>query len=564
MLKKLRLKNVALITEAEISFVEGFNVLSGETGAGKSVILDALNFVLGAKADKTMIRHGEEFCLVEAVFSSLPQEVLDVLAEYDVEYDGELIVKRKFDLKGNGYVKVNGENFTTSMLKKITSLLVDVHGQSEHFVLLSRTKQLDCIDVGADTSTLREQLKAIRIKLSEIDCKLEELGGNPAERARKIDLLKFQIDEITSASLKEDEEQVLISQRERLINAEKIFTALSSSSEVLSGEDSAIDRIISAEQALRGIASLDSRYGTLYERLSVIREDLSDVAETSHDYCEELNSDDLDVDQIERRIEVYRNLKRKYGGSVAAVDEFLVNAQRECDELVSCDDIIEKLNSERLKTIGEYYDVCIKLSEKRKKYSKELALRVKEKLAGLGMPSADFYVEFAELLPANELESFSACGLDHVEFMFSANAGEPAKPLSKIISGGEMSRFMLALKTQAVSPCSTYVFDEIDAGISGITSNVVAENFAQLSTDRQVISISHLPQIAAMSDLSLYIAKSETNGKTFTTVCALDEKGKLNEIIRLVGGNEGDEIAISHARNLIANAERYKKSLNRQ
>lgn len=564
MLKKLRLKNVALITEAEISFVEGFNVLSGETGSGKSVILDALNFVLGAKADKTMIRHGEDFCLVEAVFSSLPQEICDILAEYDVEYDGELIVKRKFDSKGNGYIKVNGENFTSAMLKKITSSLVDVHGQSEHFVLLSRTKQLDCVDVGANTIALRERLKALRSHLSDIDSKLEELGGNLAERARKVDLLKFQIDEITAAALKEDEEQTLIAQRERLINAEKIFTALSSSSEVLSGEDGAIDRIISAEQALRGIFSLAPRYNALYERLSVIREDLSDVAECSHDYCEELNSDDLDVDQIERRIETYRNLKRKYGGSVAAVNEFLDNAQKECDELLSCDDIIDKLTSERLKAVGEYYEVCVTLSEKRKKYAREFAVRVKEKLAGLGMPSADFYVEFGEIPSVSELESFSASGLDHVEFMFSANAGEPAKPLSKIISGGEMSRFMLALKTQAVSPCSTYVFDEIDAGISGVTANVVAENFAQLSTDRQVIAISHLPQIAAMSDLSLYIAKSETDGKTFTTVCALDNIGKLNEIIRLVGGNEGDKIAVSHARNLITNAEKYKKSLNRQ
>lgn len=562
MLNKLRLKNVALITEAEISFVEGFNVLSGETGAGKSVILDALNFVLGAKADKTMIRHGEDFCLVEAVFSSLPQEINDILDEYDVEYDGELIVKRKFDSKGNGYIKVNGENFTSAMLKKITSSLVDVHGQSEHFVLLSRTKQLDCIDVGANTTALCERLKELRSHLSDIDSKLEELGGNPAERARKIDLLKFQIDEITAAALKEDEEQTLIAQRERLINAEKIFTALSSSSEVLSGEEGAIDRIISAEQALRGISSLDPRYNALYERLSVIREDLSDVAECSHDYCEELNSDDLDVDRIESRIETYRNLKRKYGGSVSAVNDFLDNAQKECDELISCDDIIEKLTSERLETVGEYYDVCVKLSEKRKKYAGEFAVRVKGKLAGLGMPSADFYVEFAKLPSANELESFSASGIDHVEFMFSANAGEPAKPLSKIISGGEMSRFMLALKTQAVSPCSTYVFDEIDAGISGATANVVAENFAQLATDRQVIAISHLPQIAAMSDLSLYIAKSETDGKTFTTLCALDNIGKLNEIIRLVGGNEDDEIAVSHARNLITNAEKYKKSLN--
>lgn len=561
MLNKLRLKNVALVTEAEIVFSGGFNVLSGETGAGKSVILDALNFVLGAKADKTLIRHGEEFCMVEAIFSSLPNSIIEVLAEYDVEVEDEVIVKRKFDTKGNGYIKVNGENFTSSMLKKITSLLVDVHGQSEHFVLLSRAKQLECIDNAAKTESLKLELKKLCEQVNAIDEKINNFGGNSIDRARKIDVLKFQIDEIKSAELNEDEEKRLLEQRVLLLNAEKIASALSLALEVISGENGSIDSIITAEQALRNISSLDHRYEDIYGRIANLREDISDIAETVHDYSDKLSFEEINVEQVEARLEIYRNLKRKYGGSIDAVNVFLAESEKEYNELLCCDELLESLSCERKKIVETYYYTCLKLSEVRKSYADDFASRVKEKLKGLGMPSAEFYVDFAPIPDINELESFSQLGLDRIEFMFSANAGEPAKSLSKIISGGEMSRFMLALKTQAVSPCLTYIFDEIDAGISGITANVVAQNFAKLSIDKQVIAISHLPQIAAMSDNSILIAKNESDGKTFTTVTSLDENNKLKEIIRLIGGSDNDEIAVSHARNLITNAISYKKSL---
>ncbi len=563
MLNHLRIKNVALITEAEIDFCEGLNILSGETGAGKSVILDSLNFVLGAKADKTMIRYGEQFCLVEASFSRISDDVRDILDEFDIEYSDDIIIKRKFDVNGNGYIRLNGESVTAGMLKKITSLLVDVHGQSDHFVLLSKTKQIECIDQGADVETYKNRLKEICAEIKSLDEKLELLGGDPDERARKIDIFDFQIKEIQSAELKDGEESDLLAVRERLQNAERISQGLSAVYDALSGESGATDAIIAAEQSLRPISGIDTLFEKLAERLDSVRDEVNDISDSAREYLDSLDTD-ADPDYIEQRIEVYRRLKRKYGQSLSEINAFCEKAAEERDALIDSDEEIKRIDAERKKLIDEYYGVCMDLSAKRKEYSADFAKRVKEKLAELGMPHAEFCIDYAELPEKEEISVFYPSGIDKAEFMFSANAGEPVKPLSKIISGGEMSRFMLALKTQSASACDTYVFDEIDAGISGHIASVVANNFARISLKKQIIAISHLPQISAMSDVSYLIEKVETDGKTYTTVNRLDDDKKVYEILRLVGGGTDDPVAIKHARNMIERATEYKETLKKQ
>lgn len=564
MLNELRLKNIALITEAEIAFDDGLNVLSGETGAGKSVILDSINFVLGAKADKSMIRYGEQFCLAEARFTDLSDEVKKILIDFDVEDPDEIVIKRKFDVNGNGYIKLNGENVTATMLKKITSFLVDVHGQSDHFVLLSKTKQLECVDQGAGVDELKRSLKMICEDLSEIDEKLEKLGGDPEVRARKIDMLDYQIDEISSADLKEGEEEKLLSVRDRLLNAEKIRQSLSAVYSCLCDENGATDSVISAEHSIKPIANIDERFSSITDRLNSLREELSDVGETAKDILDEFDDDSVDPDEIERRLDVYKKIKRKYGASLEEITKFLNNAVAERDTLLKCDDEIQFLATESEKKKNEYYRIGVEISEKRKEYAKTLSDCVTRKLSDLGMAHAKFVVDFSPLAKKEELTTFSANGLDRVEFMFSANAGEEVKPLSKIISGGEMSRFMLALKTQAGSPCDTYIFDEIDAGISGLTAGIVAENFAELASNKQIIAISHLAQIASMSDRSFLIEKTEKDGKTYTTMNPLNEDQKLYEVVRLIGGKNTDVTALDHAKNLIRSAKKFKSDVKKQ
>lgn len=561
MLNQLRIKNVALIDLAEITFSDGLNILSGETGAGKSVILDSVNFVLGAKADKTMIRYDEQFCLVEAYFTDLSQEVKDQLADFDIEESEEIVIKRKFDVNGNGYIKLNGENVTATMLKKITSLLVDVHGQSEHFILLSKSKQLECVDHGANVNELKSRLKEISDSVKDLDEKLEKLGGNPDERARRIDILDYQINEISAAELKEGEEEDLRSLSERLKNSEKINNALTAVYEALSGENGVADSIIIAEQSIRAVLSIDDQIADLSEQLENLRESANSISDSAKDYLDSFELESVNPDEIENRLDVYRNLKKKYGSSVENINAFLQAAIAERDELRMSDELIVEIMARRNEEIKNYYKTAVLLSEARKNYSCEFAKRVKEKLANLGMPHANFCIDFADLPELNDVDVFSSNGLDKIEFMFSANAGEPVKPLSKIISGGEMSRFMLALKTQAGSPCGTYVFDEIDAGISGVTANVVAQNFAQIALNKQVIAVSHLAQISAMSDSSFFIKKIETDGKTFTSVNPLTNEEKVTEIIRLTGGKPNDEISVRHAENMLEDAERYKKQI---
>lgn len=566
MLSKLTIKNVALIDSAEIEFCAGLNVLSGETGAGKSVILDSVNFVLGAKADKTMIRYGETECMVKAEFS-VPEDskAVHALREMDIDTDGDIIISRKFSESGKNSIKLNGNTVTVSMLRKVTDSLVDVHGQSEHFFLLKESNQLRTLDgvAGGELIPEKEKLSGLLSELRQIDRQINLLGGDVKERGRRLDILKFQIDEIEAVDLKEGEEEELLAKRNKINNLEKIISAVREATEALSGENGALDCIRSAKRAMSGIARLDEEYSSAYERLEGIALDADDIAETLSEMGDELYFDEDEARETETRLDAITALKRKYGANKREIDAYLKKSREEYELLSDCEGQYAILTEKSERVRKQIYEVCRKITSLRKKSGEAFCRRVTEELKTLNIRNAKFEIQFDDYTP-EDAASAGANGLDRICFLFSANAGEPLKPLGKIISGGEMSRFMLAIKTQLsdVNEISTYIFDEIDAGISGKTAKVVGEKFAKIAKNMQIIAVSHLAQIAAMSDREFLIEKREEDGKTHTQVRALDEKEKTQEIVRLLGGEEGEEFAVKHAEELLKQAREYKNAIN--
>lgn len=554
MLVRLFIKNVALISEADIEFDEKLNILSGETGSGKSVILDSINFVLGSKADKTMIRYGEREMSVRAEFFVTPgSEALKKLEEYDIESDGEIVVSRKLNVDGKSAIKINGNAVTASMLKNVTQHLVDVHGQSEHFFLLNEDNQLKVIDglSGGKAQKIKEELSGLIAEKREIKSKISELGGNESERERLLDLLNYQINEISNADLKEGEYDELIARRNIIANIEKILSSLGIVRSVLSDDGGCADGISSAKHAIAGISALSEAYSQIEERLESLYTELTDISEVVSDLAEELSFDGREAEEVEERLALIRSLRKKYGANETEILEFLDNARAKADVLNDSANAVEKFNA-RLKQLDEsIYLSCRKLTGLRKEIAQSFCKEVVAELKTLNIPDAKFSVEFSDY-DENSANLSSVNGSDAVCFNFSANKGEPLKPLSKVISGGEMSRFMLAVKTKLkdINGISTYIFDEIDAGISGFTATTVAEKFVKISENTQILAVSHLPQVCAASDAQFLIYKVEAEGKTLTKVRRLDDDSKIDEIVRLTG-SVNSAAARQHAIELI-------------
>lgn len=561
MIQKISIKNFALIDNTEIEFNNGLNVLSGETGSGKSIIIDAINFALGAKADKSCIRFGSQECLVTVNFSVDNDEVKQVLNDFDIEFDDELIVKRKFTIDGKSSIKVNGETVTGGMLKKITSCLVDVHGQSEHYSLLDKENQLSVLDkyCGQELSDLKQRLVCPVTQMKKTLSELKRLSAN-SDGERRLDILKYQIKEIEKVDMRNGEEENLLEERKIIVNAEKIADSLGEAYSLLSGEDKGVDAIVSAGRRISQLLSFGDKYSQIYDGLENAISILNEQTYAVKDLLDGLDYSEQKADEIEKRLDEIRDLKRKYGGSYEAVQEFLKSAQREVEEIVNSAEIVEKLNSDKIKLEKELNEIYAEITNCRKKYALKFCKSVTESLKTLAMQSATFEISFTE-----KQDSLSLNGRDEIEFMFSANKGEPLKNMAKNISGGEMSRFMLALKSEisAINGISTYIFDEIDAGISGQVALTMAKKFAEIALHKQIIAISHLAIMTAMSDNSFLIYKFENETKTYSTIKALDYNGKINEIIRLVGGQNDSEIAKTHAENMIKQASDYKNSIKK-
>ncbi len=565
MLKRLLIENVALIERADIEFSEKLNVLSGETGAGKSIILDSIDFVLGAKADKAMIRSGEAFCLVRAEFTDYDARIKAILEEFDLEAEDELIISRRLTADGKGTLKVNGASVTVSMLRRLTAYLVDVHGQSEHFYLLKESNQLRLLDdvAGEPVAAIKRELASLLARRRSILSDREKLGGDEGERTRRLDILKFQIEEIASTQLKEGEEEELLAFRERWRNAEKILDGLSAARQYMTADGGAVDAMRGAARSLAAISKFDEAYAALSERLENATAELEDVADAAESYAEKLDVDEREAERVENRLDELKTLKRKYGPSVREILTFLENAEKEYELLSDSGAKFEMLTKQLEKAEDDIFSVCVRLSAARKAAAEGFTSRVVEELKTLNIRSARFEIQFEDFV-REDAPKATAEGLGGVRFLFSANAGEPLKELGKIISGGEMSRFMLAVKAQlsSVNAIGTYIFDEIDAGIGGKTARTVAEKFCKIAKHIQIIAVSHLAQIASFADKEFIIEKEEGGGRTHTCIREAEGEARLREIARLIGGDAENPTALLHAAELLNSAESYKNSLS--
>lgn len=566
MLVKLTIHNIALISGLELEFCDRLNILSGETGAGKSIIVDGLMLLLGARYDKTLLRYGEKSGFVEGVFD-LTDKAAAVLADLGIEGDEALIVNRRFTEEGRNEIRVNGRIATTSMLKSIMSALVDIYGQNEYQSLTDVNEHLRILDyyARADERELKPQLKETYARYRETVRQLKSLG-NLSEREKNIDILKYQIEEIESAAVKPDEEAALNERRKLIAGAERICSALGTVANDLSEAEefqSVSSLIGDALGALGSISSLTDAYAELYERLNSAAIEIDDIAETVVSALDDMNFDEKEIDAVEKRYDLLSSLKRKYGPYDKMV-KYLAEAKDELYRLENCAELYENLSAEKERLVKELYDLSIRLHTVRAAGAQALAARVKEELAELGMKDSEFEVRFSALPPLEDCESvLSANGLERAEFYLSPNLGQPLKPLVKIISGGEMSRFMLALKviTSETDDIPTLIFDEVDTGISGLIGQAVAKKLARISRSHQVLCVTHLPQIASMADNHYYIEKSAEGGAAVTTVRLLGNAETIEEISRLSGSKDISSATYKNAEEMKEWSEAYKLSI---
>jgi DNA repair protein RecN (Recombination protein N) len=573
MLHSLHINNIALIKNLTIDFTIGLNILTGETGAGKSIIIDSLNFLLGARADKTLIKSGEAQSKVTGVFlvDSKKQFVKEFFEKLDIPLESEVIITRQMGLNKKSTTKVNGEFVTASMLKAFTPHLIDIHGQNEHQFLLDNTNQLTIIDnFGAKElrSYKQNYFKQFEL-LKEINFKIKALGGSEEDRTRQMDLLNYQINELEGAKLDAQEEIDLKERLKLMQNSEKLTKAVSDAhlNFESSLEGNMIGKISSAITSLRSVEGLDTEIAKLTSRLDSIKLELDDATSELALLQNNYSFDEAEFERVDERIDYIKKLKRKYGSHEASIKSTLAYLEKAKERLFALESSYEALNKfkkQKRDVLISLLISCTQLSEKRQAVARSLSGLIVSELCELGMKDAKLEVSFKFLPTLEELEDvITTGGVDVVEFMFSANLGEPVKALNKIISGGEMSRFMLAIKTitSKTDNIDTMVFDEIDSGISGKMAQAVSKKMAKISKNHQVLVVSHLPQIAAMADTHFYIEKTSNNFTTNTNVKQIDGESIVKEIARMLSGDVLTANSINNAKELKEVSNNYKNSL---
>ena len=558
MLRRIHIRNVALIEEQAIEFDDGFSVLTGETGAGKSIIIESFNFVLGERASRDLIQYGAEKASVEAEFElSATEPVLPVLRELEMEpEDGQLILYRELNTSGKNVCRVNGIPVTTNILKQIGDMLIDIHGQHAHQSLLNPKNHITLLDAFAGESCaakLEETAGRYRV-FSAAKRALDDATMDEMERARKCDLFAYQIQEIENAHLAEGEEEELTEKRNKLQNAQTILTALGGSSESLNGEDGILSRLTAVRQLLSGISGISPEYAEIAEKISDAYYQLEDAGYTVRDLSEGFAYDPAELDRIEWRLEQIAQLKRKYGNSVREILTYYEKISEEYRLLMTVEERKDQLKADYEKTLGMYRAAASELSAERRSAALRLQKLLIPEMKDLGMPHASFEVR----IDTDPEGTPSANGLDSVEFLLSANLGEPVKPLANVASGGELSRIMLAFKTVLAGSdgIPTMVFDEIDSGVSGEISVALARKMRQIASLHQVLCVTHLAQIAAYAHTDYYVSKETRGDRTFSSAVRLDPQQRVEEIARIMSGSAGDEAALQHARNLMESAER--------
>lgn len=554
MLENLHIKNVALIEECQVSFGKGLNILTGETGAGKSMLIDSLQFALGGKMGKDFLRKEQKMALVEALFSVRDSNFSSRLEESGIEpeEDGTLLISRTLNDAGKSVCRINGSIVTISMLRELATDLIDIYGQHEHQSLLNPSKHIRLLDrfcTGEFDEVMSVYKKSFE-KRKEIDKQLEELMGDEAQREQRLDILNFQKEEIENANLSVCEEEELTEKKKRLTHMERLIRlTIESASLLYDGTDdmpSACDNLSVAVAKLRECISLDSTLEDYYNGLEDVYAKLEDISREVKRYAQNLEDDPAELEMVEERLQIIYKMKRKYGGSIEGVLDFYEKIKKEIEFFSNSQERVIQLTAEREKEQRILERNGKQLTSLREEAAERVAKQIEASLRDMEMKNARFYIQ---VTPRGD---WNAMGKDKVEFLISPNKGEDLKPLAKIASGGEMSRVMLALKSVLVDgdEIETFIFDEIDTGVSGRTAAKVGKKMSVIGEKRQILCITHLPQIAAMADKHFLIEKETKKEQTITRVKDLDEEGSVEEVARLMGSSDITKATLAAAREL--------------
>ena len=547
MLSLLHIENIAVIECADISFDRGFNVLTGETGAGKSIVIDAISAILGERAYRDMIRTGTERASVRAVFTEVPE--FPWFAENGVEYDPETVISREIHLDGKNICRVNGTLVNVTSLHKLGIQLINIHGQHDSAALFDEENHLAFLDAFADNGKLRASYGERYEAVAKLRREISSLTMDEGEKLRRMENLKYQIAEIEKAELEPGEDDRLEERRKVLQNAEKLSNGMETAVECLyGGEDSdgASGLLAQAEYALARLSRFSDSFAALHDRVSDLMYQVQDAAEEVRDARDSLSYSAEELEQIESRLDVIHKLRRKYGTTCEDILEYLDKAKKELDEIEFADDKLERLKRNLKKTEKEAWDAALALRENRQQAADTMSKRILSELAQLDMPRVQFACRFTET-------ELTANGADAVAFYMSANAGEALKPLSRVASGGELARIMLAMKNVLAEKdqVATLIFDEVDTGVSGRAAQKVAEKLRSVAVHKQVLCVTHLPQLAALANTHLLIAKSERDGRTYTSVTPLDLEGRKRELARIIGGANITETTLKSAEEML-------------
>ena len=547
MLSLLHIENIAVIERSDISFDRGFNVLTGETGAGKSIIIDAISAILGERAYRDMIRTGTTKASVRAVFTDVPQ--LSWFEDNGVEYDPETVIQRDVFLDGKNVCRVNGALVSVSILRKLGTQLINIHGQHDSATLFDEANHLQFLDAFADNEGLRADYAEKYEAVAKLRREIDRMTMDEGEKLRRMETLKYQIKEIEKADLHPGEDEELEDRRKLLQNSEKIADGMNDAVENLYGSDDAdgaAAMLATAERALARISRFSDNISDLHQRVADLMYQVQDLAEEVRDARDDLAYSADELEEIESRLDVIHKLRRKYGVTCADILEYLDKAKKELDEIEFADDHLERLKKKLSKAEKTAWEAAFALRENRKQTAVSMSQRILTELSQLDMPRVQFSCEFTEIELTNN-------GADSVAFYMSANAGEALKPMSKVASGGELARIMLAMKNVLAErdQVNTLIFDEVDTGVSGRAAQKVAEKLRSVAAHKQVLCVTHLPQLAALANTHLLIAKAERDGRTYTTVTPLDIEGRKKELARIIGGTNITETTLKSAEEML-------------
>ena len=547
MLSLLHIENIAVIECSDISFDRGFNILTGETGAGKSIVIDAISAILGERAYRDMIRTGANKACVRAVFTEVPE--LGWFEENGVEYDPETVIQREIFLDGKNICRVNGSLVSVSILRKLGIQLINIHGQHDSASLFDENNHLTYLDAFADNEALRGEYGRAYSQVSRLRGEIERMTMDEGEKLRRMETLKYQIAEISKANLEAGEDERLEDRRKLLQNAEKLASSMDTAVECLYGgdeTDGAASLLTQAQRELSRVGRYTDAMNALLEKVTDLMYQVQDAAEELRDARDGLSYSADELEKIEARLHTIHKLRRKYGADCGEILEYLEKAKAKLDEIEFADDHLEKLKGELAKAEAEAWALAKQLRQNRQLAAEAMSAQILSELAQLDMPKVQFNCRFTEL-------ELGANGADAVAFYMSANAGEALKPMSKVASGGELARIMLAMKNVLARQdrIDTLIFDEVDTGVSGRAAQKVAEKLRSVAKTKQVLCVTHLPQLAALADTHLLIAKTERDGRTYTTVTPLDMEGRKRELARIIGGSKITETTLKSAEEML-------------